>query len=198
MSHIHRRRSVRVERFDGFESPGLSFFTFFFRPHDGLPVGGQDQAGAGVGDFHAVAAGLVDVEEKCLLHGVLVRAGFDEDAVFQENVGGAQNILAGIDGVGDVVEAAARAGMVAGVGEIVALVAHRHPHRGFGAVVQHDLLGQPAAEIFLEENAVGLDVDREAIEMIEAAHIDAARRKALAWFFRAGRSSGGALYHSVS
>src|SRR5580692_11062630 len=60
---------------------------------------GPGSGGAGVCDLYAVAAGLVDVEEKRLLHGVFVRAGFDEDAVFQKNVGGAQNVLAGIDGV---------------------------------------------------------------------------------------------------
>ena len=51
--------------------------------------------------------------------------------------------------------------------------------RGFAAVVEHDLLGQPEAEIVLEEFAVGLDVDRKPVPMVEAAHIAAARRKAL-------------------
>ena len=40
---------------------------------------------------------------------------------------------------------------------------------------EHDLLGKTEAEIILEENPVGFDVDREAVQMIEPAHIDAAR-----------------------
>src|SRR5206468_7727863 len=52
-------------------------------------------------------------------------------------------------------------------------------HRGFGAVVEHDLLGGAQAEIIFEEEPVGLDVYRKAIEMIEPADIDAARRKPL-------------------
>ena len=35
-----------MERLDGLESPGLALLAFFFRPNDGLPVGGQDQARA--------------------------------------------------------------------------------------------------------------------------------------------------------
>ena len=69
--------------------------------------------------------------------------------------------------------------MVAGIGEVVALVRHRHPHRRFRAVVEDDLLGGAQAEIILEEQAVRLDVDGEAIEVVEPAHVDAARGKAL-------------------
>jgi len=43
---IHGRRPVRVERLDGLESPGLALLAFFFGPHNGLPVGSQDQTGA--------------------------------------------------------------------------------------------------------------------------------------------------------
>jgi hypothetical protein len=35
------------------------------------------------------------------------------------------------------------------------------------------LPGQAAAEIGLEKDAVGLDVDREAVEVVEVADIDA-------------------------
>jgi hypothetical protein len=67
--------------------------------------------------------------------------------------------------------------VVAGIGEVVALVRHRHPHCGFGAVVEHDLLGETAAQIVLEEQPVRLDIDREAVEMIEPANVDAPRGK---------------------
>ncbi|MGX1292226.1 hypothetical protein AB7M75_002134 [Bradyrhizobium ottawaense] len=69
--------------------------------------------------------------------------------------------------------------MVERIGEVVALVRHRQPHRRFPPVVEHDLLGEPAAEVILEELAVGLDVHGETVEMIEAADIDAARGEAL-------------------
>ena len=68
------------------------------------------------------------------------------------------------------------AGVVAGIGEVVGLVGGGHPHAGFGAVVEHDLLGQHEAEIVLEEFAVGLDVDGEPVEVVDAARVDAARR----------------------
>src|ERR1700722_20115186 len=147
-----------MKRLDGLESPGLAFLAFIFRPHNGLPMGSQDQSGAGIGDLHAIATGLVDIEKKRLLYGVFVWPGFDEDAVLEKNVRGAQNILAGIDGVGDVVEAAPRLGMVARVGKIVALVADRQPHPRFRSIIHHDLLGEAAAKIFLEEDSVGLYV----------------------------------------
>ncbi len=67
----------------------------------------------------------------------------------------------------------------AGVGKVVALVRHRHPHRSFGAVVEYDLFGSAEAQIIFEEEAVGLDIDREAIEVIEPADVDAARGKPL-------------------
>ena len=94
-----------VKALDRLEAPRLSLFPFGFGPDDRLPVRRQDQASAGIGDLDAVAAGLVDVKEERLLDGVLVRAGLDVDAVFQENVGGSQNVLARINGVGHVMKA---------------------------------------------------------------------------------------------
>ena len=95
-----------MKRLDGLQSPRLALLALFFGPHDRLPVGREDETGAGVGDFDAVAAGLVDVEEKRLLDGMLVRAGLDIDAVLQEDIGGAQHVLAAVERVGDVVETA--------------------------------------------------------------------------------------------
>ena len=112
-----------VEGLDRLQPPGLALLALFLGPDDRLPVGREDQAGAGVGDLDAVAAGLVDVEEEGLLDRVLVRAGLDVDAVLQEDVGGAQDLLAAVERVGDVVEAARLAVVVAGEGEVVALVA---------------------------------------------------------------------------
>src|SRR5436305_2074870 len=102
-----------MKRLDRLQSPRLALLALFFGPDDRLPVRREDQAGAGVGDFDAVAAGLPDVEEEGLLDGVLVRAGFDVDAVLQKNIRGAQNVLAAVERIGDVVEAARRLIMIA-------------------------------------------------------------------------------------
>src|SRR3954471_15939549 len=69
---------------------------------------GARMTGAGVGDLYAIAAGLIHIQKEGLLDGVLVRAGLDVDAVLQENVGGAQNVFAAVEGVGDVMETARR------------------------------------------------------------------------------------------
>src|ERR1700689_5232998 len=97
-----------MKRLDRLQSPGLALGALGIGPDDWLPVGGEDEAGAGVGDFDAVAAGLVDVEEGGLLDGMLVRAGFDVDAVLQKNIGGAQDVLAAVERVGDVMETSRR------------------------------------------------------------------------------------------
>ena len=89
---------------------------------------------------------LVDVEEEGLLDRVLVRPGLDEDAVLEEDVGRVQDLLAAVERVGDVVEAALHAMRLAGVGEVVALVGAGQPHAGFRAVVQHDALGAAEAQ----------------------------------------------------
>jgi hypothetical protein len=115
---------------DGLEAPGLAFLALGLGPHDGLPIGRQHQAGAGVGDLDAVAAGLVDVEEEGLLDGVLVRALLDGHAGLEEDVGGAQDLLARVERVGDVVEAALGAVVVEGEGEVVGLVVAGDPAAG--------------------------------------------------------------------
>src|SRR5215207_841084 len=102
-----------MERLDRLQPPCLALLALFLGPDDRLPVGREDEAGAGVGDFDAVAAGLIDIEKESLLDRVLVRAGLDVDAVFEEDIGGAQNFLAAVERVGDVVETARLAVMIA-------------------------------------------------------------------------------------
>src|SRR3569832_143475 len=113
---LHHRRSVGVERLDRLQSPGLALLALFLGPGDRLPVGRKYQFRAGIRHFDAVAAGLVVVEEERLLHRVHVRAGLDEDAVLEEDVGGEQYLLARIQRVVDVMEAAVYAGVVARIG----------------------------------------------------------------------------------
>src|SRR6266576_2419666 len=102
----NRRCAVGMKRLDRLQPPRLALLALFFGPHDRLPVGREDETGAGVGDFDAVAAGLVDIEEECLLDGVLVRAGLDIDAVLEKDIGGAQHVLAAVERVGDVMKTA--------------------------------------------------------------------------------------------
>src|SRR3954466_10436962 len=52
----HRWRAVGMKRLDRLQPPGLAFLALFLRPDDRLPVGREDEAGAGVGDLDAVAA----------------------------------------------------------------------------------------------------------------------------------------------
>ena len=112
----------------------------------GLPVRLQDQPRAGIRHLDAVARRLVDIEEEGALDRVLVRPGLDEDAVLQEDVGSPQHVVALVDRVGDVVEAAARAGMILRHGHVVALVVDGEPAAAEPAVVEPDLLGHAAAE----------------------------------------------------
>ena len=71
-----------MKRLDRLQPPRLALPALFLGPDDRFPVRREDEPRASVGDFDAVAAGLVDVEEEGLLDGVLVRAGFDVDALF--------------------------------------------------------------------------------------------------------------------
>src|SRR5882762_11412857 len=105
-SRPNRRGPMGMKRLDRLQPPRLALLALFLGPDDRLPVGRKNETGAGVGDFDAVAAGLVDIEEERLLNRVLVRAGLDIDAVLQKNVGGAQHVLAAVERVGDVMEAA--------------------------------------------------------------------------------------------
>src|SRR6516162_10302403 len=74
--------------------------------------------------------------------------------------------------------------MVARVGKVVALVRASHPDSRFRAVIHHDLLGQAKAEVFLEKLAISRDVHSETVPMIQAAHVDAARREPLRLVFQ--------------
>src|SRR5882724_5309004 len=102
-----------MKRLDRLQPPRLPLLALLLGPHDRLPVRRENETGAGVGDFDAVAAGLIDIEEERLLDRVLVRAGLDVDAVLQKNVCGAQYVLAAVERVGDVMETARRLEVIA-------------------------------------------------------------------------------------
>ncbi len=108
-----------------------------------------------------------------------MRPGLDVDAVLQEDIGRPQDVLTAIERVGDVMEATFDAMRFARVGQVVALVRAGEPHAGFRTVIEHDAFGETKAQIALEELAIGLNVDGKAVEVVEAAHVHAARREAL-------------------
>src|SRR5271167_245626 len=116
------RGAVGVKTFDRLQAPSLALLALGFGPDDRLPVRRQDEPGAGVGDFHAIAAGFVDVEKERLLDRVLVRPGLDEDPVFEKNVCRAQNFLAAVEREGHVMEAAPHPVRLQRIGEVVTLV----------------------------------------------------------------------------
>jgi hypothetical protein len=70
----------------------------FLRSSSIHTIGFQSEMGADIGD--AVAAGLVDVEEKCVLDGVHVWASFDVNAALQEDVRRSQNVLSAVERLG--------------------------------------------------------------------------------------------------
>lgn len=70
-----------VEGVDRLQPPCLAFLALGLRPYHWLPVGRENEAGASIREFHAIAGRLVDVEEERPLYGVLVGAGFNVHAV---------------------------------------------------------------------------------------------------------------------
>jgi len=100
-----------VKGLDGPKPPCLALAPVRLGPAHRLPVGGQDQARAGIGQLDPVAGRLPHVEKEGPLNRVLMRARLDMDTVFKEDIGGAQDILALVGGIGDMVEPALAAAM---------------------------------------------------------------------------------------
>src|SRR3984885_9988588 len=109
---FHRRRAVGVKGLDRLQPPRLPLLALLLGPDDRLPVRRQDQPRPGIGDLDPVAAGLINIEEKSLLDGVLVRTSLDVDPVLQEDIRGTQDVFAAVERVGEMMEAAGRAGMI--------------------------------------------------------------------------------------
>src|SRR6478735_4338849 len=167
------RRSVRMERLDGFHAPGLPFAALLLAPLDHGRVRVKQQAGAGVGQFDPVAAGLPDIQEERLVDGVLVRTGLDVDAVFKEDVRGLQDVLAGIGGERHVVEPVAVLEPVVGIHDVVGLVVEVEPPGGVSAVVEPDALTLPPAQRLGYELPVGHHVLGQEIDVVQPPGVDA-------------------------
>ena len=80
-------------------------------------------------------------------------------------------------------EASLDAGMIARIGEVVALVGAGHPHGRLDAGVQYDLLGQAEAQVIVEKLAIGLDIHGQPVEVIQPAYVAAAPGKSLRLVF---------------
>src|SRR4029453_8293727 len=63
--------------------------------------------------------------------------------------------------------------------DVVGLLAGGKPNPRLGAVVEHDLLGEPEAEVLLEEGTVVRGLDGEEVDMVEVADACPAPRIAL-------------------
>ena len=80
--------AIKMKRFSRLHTPGLALLTFGFGPADRFPVERENQSRTGIYDLHSIPPGLVYIQKKCLLDGMLVRSGLDFNSVFQENICG--------------------------------------------------------------------------------------------------------------
>src|SRR6478609_4799392 len=123
-----------MERRDRLGSPRLALSSLRLRPDDRLPVGGEDEPRTGVADLEAIATRLVHVQEERLLDGVLVRPRLDLHAVVEADVRRAEDLLATVHRIRQMMQPAARPRVVLRDGEVVALVVDGEPRRLLAAV----------------------------------------------------------------
>src|SRR5690625_395680 len=103
----------------GLHAPGLAFRAFSLRPGDDRLVRVQDQPCTRVGEFNTVSAGFPYVEEEGLVDRVLIGPVFDIHALFEEKVGGLENVFARIGGKRKMVEATAFPSPIIGVDNVI-------------------------------------------------------------------------------
>src|SRR5258705_7399920 len=92
-SRPNRRGPMGMKRLDRLQPPRLALLALFLGPHDRLPVGREDEAGAGVGPLRAGAPRLVDIKAESLLAGALVPAPLHIKPGLPENNRGAPQLL---------------------------------------------------------------------------------------------------------
>ena len=176
----HVRRAVRVERLNRLDPPGLTARAFGLRPDDGLVGGIEDEMRPGR-DLDPVSARLIHVQEHALRNSMLGGCRLDRDVRIQEQVRGAQHLLAGVDEERQVVQPASGAGVVGDVDELVRGDRQAHPCPDLAAVVGHDLLVKTESEDVLGEAPVDGDITREHVDMVEALDRGAAADIALGY-----------------
>ena len=77
---------------------------------------------------------------------MFVGARFNMNAIFQKYVGGAQNVFAGVGGVGDVMQTRVAAAVFFGTGQIIGFVVHRKPTAAQSAIVQLNIFGHARSQ----------------------------------------------------
>ena len=144
----------------------------------GLVVGVEDEVAAGR-HLDPVSSRLEAVEEEALGDAVLRGRGLDRHVVVDEQIGGAQALLARVDPEGEVVQAAAGAEVVGDVDQLVRGDREAHPGALLGSVVQLDPLVPPVAEELLAKLAARADVGGEHVDVVEPLDRGAAADVAL-------------------
>ena len=109
------------------------------------------------------------------MNGMLVRAGFDMDAVFQKHIRRAQDVFALIGGVGHMVQTPQTAAMFFGAGQIVGFVVYCEPAATKPAIVQLDVFGHAAAQTSLHKAAEFGDIVAKQVQVIDPAGASALR-----------------------
>ena len=87
--------------------------------------------------------------------------------VFQKHIRGAQDVLALVRGIGNMVQPALAAAMFLGTGQIVGLVVDGEPAAAETAVIQPDLFGHPRPQTSLHEVAKHGHIRGQQVQMVQ-------------------------------
>src|ERR1700685_1232992 len=143
----------------GLQAPCLTLGPFSLAPDNRLPVRVKNQVPASP-DFESISSRFITIQKEGLTDGVLVRASFNRDAVFNQYVGGLQDVFAAVHEIGEMMKPIFCATSIEGDRQIIGLKGCRQPAAHFGAVIENDLLGHTKPEQLLEELPVGFNVTR--------------------------------------
>src|SRR5699024_4613492 len=89
-----------------FHAPGLGSSAFGPRPSINAHIRALTQASRGISEFDAITARFPNIKEEGLVDRVFIRAIFNVNAFFKEEVRGLENIFTGVSGKGQVMESA--------------------------------------------------------------------------------------------
>ena len=122
---------------------------------------------------------------------MLRRSGLDRHALVEEDVRGAQALLARVDPEREVVQAAVRAVVVLRVDQLVRHDGEAHPGSRLGAVVELHALVEPVPEDVDGEFARSANVRGEQVDVVEPLHGGPAADVPLRLVLQGGASPGG-------
>src|SRR5512145_1878966 len=132
-------RAVCVEALDRLHAPVLPARALLGGPGDRLEVRVVDEVPPGR-DLDPVPTGFEAVQEEALRDAVLRRSRLDGDVSVDEDVRGAQALLARVDPEREMVKSSRRAVRVRDVDELVRSDREAHPRARLGPVVELDPL----------------------------------------------------------